>query len=406
MVTLPNGCHCSELTVNPKNWDKPGASLTDPWYIQYYFYDPVNGAEKYKYGKLVIVKRMNRFKKRSERVFITKKLIEAELNLLQLQGYNPITERFMVPLATPGEIDPTTPFIAALNQVKEKVKVSHNTKIDIKSAVKYIELSAINLEYDRIPIGDIKRKHLRLILDNCRRVKKYWSSHLFNHYRTYLIILFNELLELEAVDSNPVLAIKKEGITEKLRETMTPTQRTDIDKHFAATDPYFHRFLRVFFHSGARPVELLRLTAADVNIDQQVYKVIVRKGRKSREEERPIIDSVLPLWKNIMQEISLISAAGPKIFLFGKFLKPSMQSSSRDYVSKKFKREAKKKLGITADMYSLKHSNLDEVAAELTLNDASGMAGHSTPVITMTYAKGEKERQNDRLKKVTNKFAG
>ncbi len=40
MISLPNGCHCSEMTVFPKNWDKPGSSVKKDWYLSYRFYDP------------------------------------------------------------------------------------------------------------------------------------------------------------------------------------------------------------------------------------------------------------------------------------------------------------------------------------------------------------------------------
>ncbi|MBK7882513.1 MAG: hypothetical protein IPJ81_00725 [Chitinophagaceae bacterium] len=57
-------------------------------------------------------------------------------------------------------------------------------------------------------------------------------------------------------------------------------------------------------------------------------------------------------------------------------------------------------------MYSLKHSNLDETSAILDINAAARMAGHTSTVITMKhYAIGEKERQNNLLKEVNNKFA-
>jgi hypothetical protein len=63
MISLPNNCSCSELTVNPKNWKTCKASaLAHNWYIQYYFYDTA-----VKKKKFVVIKGMNRFKILDER---------------------------------------------------------------------------------------------------------------------------------------------------------------------------------------------------------------------------------------------------------------------------------------------------------------------------------------------------
>ena len=63
----------------------------------------------------------------------------------------------------------------------------------------------------------------------------------------------------------------------------------------------------------------------------------------------------------------------------------------------------KKELNITADFYSLKHSNLDEITELLSLKDASIMANHTnTDMVSNVYAVGEKQRQFEKLKKVGN----
>ncbi len=87
MITLPNGCHCSELTVTPKDWKTCKVSaMARNWHIQYYFYD-----DALKQRKFVLVKGMNRFKTLKERREATVQLIENELYQLREKGYNPIT---------------------------------------------------------------------------------------------------------------------------------------------------------------------------------------------------------------------------------------------------------------------------------------------------------------------------
>jgi len=50
--------------------------------------------------------------------------------------------------------------------------------------------------------------------------------------------------------------------------------------------------------------------------------------------------------------------------------------------------------------------NLDEVSSFLNIEDAAFIAGHtSTSMVSKVYAVGEKERQIERVKKISNKFA-
>lgn len=35
MITLPNGCSCSNLSVYPKNWQSKNAKVNKNWYIDF-----------------------------------------------------------------------------------------------------------------------------------------------------------------------------------------------------------------------------------------------------------------------------------------------------------------------------------------------------------------------------------
>jgi integrase len=51
--------------------------------------------------------------------------------------------------------------------------------------------------------------------------------------------------------------------------------------------------MHIFFHSGARLTELMRLQVQDVDLRNQVFKLIVKKGRMSKEVLRLIKDIAL-----------------------------------------------------------------------------------------------------------------
>lgn len=399
MIQLPNNCSCSNISVHPKNWNKPGASINEDWYIQYRFYDPMF-KPKYPAGKFCVVKAgLNTLKTLSERRALVKALVSDELIVLKT-GYNPHTKRTHFPSPKTGkEIDPYTPLMQALHMSMDQLKVS--TK-DIKTTLKYIGLSAKDLGYDQMPVSRVTRKYVTFLLENCINIKAKWSPHVFNQYRSHLMMLFKKLVQLEAVDANPVTSdIPKEEVTMKVKELLTPAERLKIDEHFAKVDPNFQRFIHVFFHSGARPCELLRLKKEDVYLDKGFYKVTIRKGRRTREELRPIKLVAIPFWTDLVQ------SAMSGDYIFGKRLAPGPRPCLRDYITKKWSREVKIKLSISKDLYSLKHLNLDETAGLLNISDAARMAGHTSTAMTLRhYAVNEKDRQNERLRLLDNKFAG
>ena len=132
----------------------------------------------------------------------------------------------------------------------------------------------------------------------------------------------------------------------------------------------------------------------------QYYRTTVKKGSQKREVLKPIKDIAIDLWREIMAE------AGPTDYVFSIGLKPGANQIRYEQITRRWRTHVKEPLGITADFASLKHTNLDEIAAELDLQAAASMASHTSTVVTMKhYAKGEKQRQDEKLKKVGNAFA-
>ena len=68
MITLPNGCHCSEINVSPSNWNKVGASIHKTRRIHYRFYDP----SMYKPYQVIIEAEINQIKDLAERRLLLK----------------------------------------------------------------------------------------------------------------------------------------------------------------------------------------------------------------------------------------------------------------------------------------------------------------------------------------------
>ncbi|WP_018611898.1 tyrosine-type recombinase/integrase [Segetibacter koreensis] len=204
-------------------------------------------------------------------------------------------------------------------------------------------------------------------------------------------------MELEAIDYNPVREVSKKNGVKLLRNVLTLEERAVIDNYLREHDKAFWVFTHIFFQSGARLTELMKVRLDDVNIAKQTFKVIVIKGRSKKEVLKPIKNVALPFW------IEAIKNAAPGQYIFSEGLIPGDEPIRTDQVTKRWSRHIKKKLKIKGDFYSLKHSNLDETAALLSLADASAMASHTSVNVTRKfYAVGEQERQNERLKNLDN----
>ena len=88
MIKLKHGCYCIVPKVSPSNWDKPGASTKEPWYIPYKFHDPeFQNDPRYLQG-LTPGKGHERISS-TERRIATKELLAIELDSLQRLNFNP-----------------------------------------------------------------------------------------------------------------------------------------------------------------------------------------------------------------------------------------------------------------------------------------------------------------------------
>lgn len=409
MLQLPNNCRAGKISVYPTNWKTVRADVKLTWYIKYRFYD-----DNLKKSKQVVIKGMNDLSTLKEKQGATQILLDDEMDLLLNEGFNRITGAYHIEVAE--DITRHTPFIEALNFAFDRIKAGTDTIANLKSCLAYMTKAADQLRYTKVPISEIKVRHIILLLERTGKIKKetkiitgkkgqfkqgIWTSNTFNQYRANLGILFKFLVKLEVCDANYPLVLDKEKNTRKIRETLTKEQRAQINTLLFEKDRNFWRFLHIFFHSGSREVEMLRLKAGDVDIKNQRFKALVKKGRSYREEWRTIKTVVLNLWQEVL------SLAKPNDYLFHVGLVPGSSDKPirTEQVSKRWLRHVKKPLGITADFYSLKHSNLDETAELLSIQEASKAAGHSSTVVTMEhYLTGEKERQHNRLKKVNNSF--
>ena len=389
MILLTNGCKCSKLSVYPKDWESKKAKISFNWHIAYRFYDP-----NYNKPKQVMIKGMNQFNSLSERQLATQRALTAEMDRLTKEGYNPFSKLQKNPGGMPS-INPQTSILESLNYVYAKIEVSNRTKTDIKHVLSSIGKAINLLGLRNFQISRVTRKTVKRILEKASN-----TPDRFNKNRSYLMILFSELCELELVETNPLRDIKKKKVVKHIRQVLTDEERRQVNEYLQNSYPEFHRFLHIFFHSGARISELLRLKEEDVDLKNQRYKMIIQKGREYREVWKTIKNIALPFWIDILQK----TRKGE--YLFSVALNPGTKQIQPYQITKRWYRLVKQKLGIEADFYSLKHLHTTEVVDLLSAEEAAKHNEHtSTAMVVGIYDVKRNARQHSKVKGLGNKFA-
>jgi integrase len=302
-------------------------------------------------------------------------------------------------------------FISGLKAGAGKLVIEKGTRVDIDCVIRGVEKAAAGCwdedhkcYFSELQVSEIRRRHIKHILDYCSKHNGRWSAYRHNRYLDQLSMIFRILLEYEAIENNPCHDIRRLEHTPAKRELLTLEERQKIDglrdQHYE-----FWRYIMIFYRSGCRTTELLALRKDDgIDLSRQEFQITVKKGSRAKKDIRVIHDDVFPLWKEIIDQ------AGPGQFLFSKYLKPGDLMIHKDQICRRWAKYVKASvkdggLNIKKDFYSLKHLNVDNIAAETDIFHAQLAVGHTTPVITLNnYAVGERQRRLDKLKKAGEAF--
>jgi len=379
---LPNGCSVSELSVYPKDWKTRKAKINVNWYIKYRFYDPNQATPKQ-----VVIKGMNAFKTLSLRQEETKKLLDREMQNL-VGGFNPFADKVELPHEIPLTL------IEALQLAVSKVVVAPTTLRDIKYAMSRFDIAIKELGLLNLKASDVSRKYFREILDRTSN-----TDDRFNKHRSYLMILVSVLCELEILQSNCIRDIKKRKTTKYLRKVLTAEERKLVNNYLHENFPSFHRFLHIFYHSGARISEMIRMKVDDVDLSNKRFKVVIKKGTRYVETWKTIKTIAIPYWIDQLQ----VAKSGQ--FVFSKGLMPGDIEIQPYQINKRWYLNVKKKLGITADFYSLKHLHTSEVVELLSDLEAAKHNSHtSTAMVNKVYDINKSKRTETAISNLKNGF--
>lgn len=456
MISLPNGCARSEFTIIPDNWNISeesinektrektiGALLKKEWRVVYRFYDPAYKDTEL-WGKQFPTKGMNKYKTLQSRQEYTQSIIDELTSLLDQEGYNPITKKFVLPDL--AEIDPNSTFANALKQGHKKLKCAKGTKDDIERALIHIQGAITALKLAKTPVSEIKIRECILVLNKVRDMKhkrrdhdivllkdafknrkiekvKYakelrklesykFGASSFNHYRSYMIMLFNVIVPMANMAGNPVEKIPKEKEIKKIRDVLTDEQRKLVNDYLHKNYYEYWRFLQIFFHSGARITEILRIEPGHVDLKNQRYKALILKGAGYEEVWKVIKNIALPYWQEAMKDAALLKSNGQPVYLFSKNQRPGPSMINEEQIGRRWRERVKHKpsLGeVTADFYALKHLNSTETRTIAGAQAAAAQNSHKSEAMVVNIYDVKREERKldelDRLKEVNNPFA-
>lgn len=370
--------------VTPANWEKPNCSLKKPWFISYRIYTDQGVKQK-------IIKQMNRCKTWEERVKCTKELLEIERKKLD-------QPKESIPVSSPKRTQWETyvTLQAAMLDMCDKKACVPRHRRNLKTKVnRFCEVGTsmgYNLTLDKISV-----RVIYAIMDELPKRYSTFTAKTHNCYVKDLGGIFEMLRKRQYISSKMWDSIEKKPVVKTLRQLPTHTERIKIDKKLREKHYCLWRFTRLFFLSGARMAELIRMETKDISVKNKYFKVTILKGQSRREELKAMLPESVPLWKEV------VSAS--KKHPFGPNLAPGDKPFDDTKPQKAWRKLIKEELGINVDLYSLKHLFLDMLAqkADIDLAQAAGDHQHSSTTETF-YALGEKSRKLERLKQLNIKF--
>lgn len=372
---------------------------------------------------MIQIRGMNETKDLVRRQAATKVLLQDEIDKVDEQLYNPVTGQYYEGAGqTIEEITKDAPFIDALQKAHKMLQGVPIMLDDIRNIIIHVGTAAGKLydtswqkPYSGLKISQVSRKHIVYIFQQLKKDNPKFSINRQNKYRAYLMMLYKQLVKVEAVEHNPIVDIPVEkGAVKKVKQLFTPTEMLLIDTNLKAWEYYFWRYTRIFHRSGSRTSELTRLKQERINLESQEYVVLVKKGRQYVEQIRPIPDDILPLWIEAMEETKVGD------YLFSEDFKPGKKQIDKFWVERRWKKyvigyteewkdeELRREncLYIKKGFYTLKAQNTDAVDKLLDLEHAAAADGHTNTTTTKNhYALGHNRRKIEKLKRTPISFS-
>jgi integrase len=306
-----------------------------------------------------------------------------------------------------------TSLIESLHWAEKRATWTRRTQIDIKSYMASIYPAIRILKYDQVLLGEITYQHIDNILTQTfkstsnynpktqKTTKITWSNYKKNRAKDYFSSYFGVLKEKQVIKDNPCAGMKDLPWQKKKEDAYSPEELQEIIRLLWAADPDYAIFMILFYDSGARETEFMKLRKEDVDLKNQVFKREILKGlhNKSNDDETPegiISNASLPYWRKVLENCK------DGDYLFSVQFRPGPKPIRTDIITKRWRKIVKPHFP-NSRPYLMKHTNLTSITDQFGDNIAAAAAGHtSTDMIRKVYDKRRNQRTHEILKTKSN----
>lgn len=358
--------------------------LSKSWFV-YFRYNKI--LFRYKYG----INYITDLKKR-----------EKEANLLRDALHQKLKEGWDPTLPEVIQEQTNLSFAEALDFAMEKKKPNLGCKTisGYNGTVRFMKAAIEKLDFGNLPITDVKRIHIKLLVEKAKEQRK-WSNNAYNKHLNHLKAILSELIQWDLIESNPAHNIKNLPVSES--DANQPASVDDIEKikkeleskHFD-----FWVFCLTIFHTGIRPEEITKMTLGMIDLKNNEIILPAEITKTKRKRIVPINQHLKSYYKQMEFEKlpkeyylfgSYREAGKGNIGKFKDFI-PGPTKINRDTATKRWEKIVKKELGINMNLYAMKHLGADrKILAGLEIDSLRELYGHTSHLMTEKYARAIKE---------------
>lgn len=294
----------------------------------------------------------------------------------------------------------------ALADAYEGMKLKPTSKKDYRIAIDHFTEALHALDLQDTKMSEVRRSTVMTIMDAYKLIRSA-SDKRYNQVLQYIKSIFTRASKYCELEHSPATGIDSLKVN-PAKPFKAPTNdekaliRQTLEMHY----PNFFRMVMVVYHTGIRPSEVLSLQIRDLDRVDRRFNIIPEDSRDNSKtntvREVPINAH---LWK-LLEQMNLHEYPG-NYYIFGGPGKKNSRKYGSQYTDshyfpseipingnmagklwKKLIKEPVKNggLGLTCDMYGLKHKGAeDKKRAGISIDAMQKMYGHSKREMTERY---------------------
>lgn len=360
------------------------------WYIAYYVKNPSTGKmQRFKV-------KVNRFRTEKEKSRAAKEIIAALSERLAL-GWSPFLSAEQ-PKATVAAFDA----LDAFSRIKSK-EMENQSLATYRSYIRVFKNWLVSQGFTEHTLICVIDKAVSIAYMDYLDERDDVSPRTFNNYLSFMVTLFDWMMEKGYVQQNFFLGIRRKPkkLIQKSRRMLTNNELAELFHWLAEEDIAYLAICLLCYCCLMRPKEIALLKCGDIDLKNQLVHVRPEIAKNDNESFRTIPDVTLPVFR-------ALDLSRPGWYLFGGHTRniwdftPSDRPMNKKKISDFWNKQVRARCGFGDDVqfYSLKDTGVTNMlGANVPITFVSHQADHSSIAITAIYA-GKSPNANTVLKAV------